>query len=491
MFKRESFGRTVGRFALVMQALVPVSIAVAGGQPSVGPQIRIDLGGGMSAANETTGSLSKLNPNVVIAGWNDYRDPSFILAGFSTTIDGGKSWEDFILRPPGQFQSSIEGDPFTAFDDRTGTLWAGAISFGNNGGLYVARLNPGETKLTTPVMADIDGGVDKAWMTTGPKPFEPGTTMLYIAYNFGIIQSLNMGDSWTTPVNLGFGVGFLPRVGPDGEVYVAYWDVGPGMMLKRSLDGGASFVTRTIATRMDIWPTQDGSRFPGQFRVPSLCYLDVDDNTGILYAVYFDTTNIVNGNANVDLYFTKSHDKGDTWTTPVVINQDADIPGDQFFPWLEVDEKGRIHIVYLDSRNTVQDDNVLHGMFDAYYIFSEDEGDSWNEFRLTPKSWDSALAGAGNFIGDYVGLAAGGDRVYPIYLDTSNGNGDIYTNVITFANVGDLDGDGIVGTSDLLILLGSWGPCADCNIPNDCPADIDEDCNVGTADLLLLLSNWG
>ena len=39
--------------------------------------------------------------------------------------------------------------------------------------------------------------------------------------------------------------------------------------------------------------------------------------------------------------------------------------------------------------------------------------------------------------------------------------------------VGDLDGDGIVGASDLLILLVSWGPCADCD---DCPADLNGDC---------------
>ena len=53
---------------------------------------------------------------------------------------------------------------------------------------------------------------------------------------------------------------------------------------------------------------------------------------------------------------------------------------------------------------------------------------------------------------------------------------------------GDLDGDGSVGVKDLLILLGSWGLCPDCN---DCPADIDGDCSVGVKDLLILLGNWG
>ncbi len=53
--------------------------------------------------------------------------------------------------------------------------------------------------------------------------------------------------------------------------------------------------------------------------------------------------------------------------------------------------------------------------------------------------------------------------------------------------LGDLDGDGVVGSSDLVILLGAWGFCADCF---DCPIDLDSDCIVGATDLLILLGNW-
>ena len=52
--------------------------------------------------------------------------------------------------------------------------------------------------------------------------------------------------------------------------------------------------------------------------------------------------------------------------------------------------------------------------------------------------------------------------------------------------LGDLDDDGVVGSSDLIILLGAWGRC-----PGDCPADLDGDGVVGTSDLILLLGNWG
>ena len=60
--------------------------------------------------------------------------------------------------------------------------------------------------------------------------------------------------------------------------------------------------------------------------------------------------------------------------------------------------------------------------------------------------------------------------------------------VSSFSTPGDLDGDGVVGAGDLIILLGDWGPCADCG---DCPADLNGDCTVGATDLIILLGNWG
>ncbi len=49
----------------------------------------------------------------------------------------------------------------------------------------------------------------------------------------------------------------------------------------------------------------------------------------------------------------------------------------------------------------------------------------------------------------------------------------------------DLDGNAVVGVSDLLSLLASWGRC------KGCPADFDGNGTVGASDLLTLLVNWG
>ncbi|MDY7109707.1 MAG: hypothetical protein SYC29_13815 [Planctomycetota bacterium] len=50
----------------------------------------------------------------------------------------------------------------------------------------------------------------------------------------------------------------------------------------------------------------------------------------------------------------------------------------------------------------------------------------------------------------------------------------------------DIDGDGLVNTADLLVLLGDWG----CEGP-DCDGDVNADQRTDTEDLLLLLGAWG
>ncbi len=49
----------------------------------------------------------------------------------------------------------------------------------------------------------------------------------------------------------------------------------------------------------------------------------------------------------------------------------------------------------------------------------------------------------------------------------------------------DLDGDGVVGASDIAILLGDWGPCP------TLPPDLSGDGTVDSTDLALFLGAWG
>ena len=413
---------------------------VSAGPPTVGPQQRIDIAGQTAASNETSAAARGANPSEIVGTWNDWRESGageVIRLGVALSTNGGLTWTDFVLRPPEPNQTTVEGDPMAAVDPRTGSLWVGAISFSSNGGLFVARKDPGDDHFQPSVMADTGGGIDKGWMAAGRNEITADSTAVYIAYNFGIVRSDDLGDTWSNSVSLGGGLGFLPRVGPNGEVYVSSWDFGDEFNLQRSLDGGQTFASRVIALRMDSWGIEtNNSRFPGTFRVPPLPTLAVDPSSGTLYAAWPDTTDQAGGQANVDVYFSRSTDQGDNWTTPLIVNGEGPNVGDQFFPWIEVDSKGRLHLLYLDSRHTVQNDNDVNGFFDAYYAYSEDSGNSWTEIRLTPVSWnseDDGLNRPSQFIGDYLGMAVADDTVWPVYPDTTSGDTDIYTNEISFS----------------------------------------------------------
>ncbi len=120
------------------------------------------------------------------------------------------------------------------------------------------------------------------------------------------------------------------------------------------------------------------------------------------------------------------------------------------------------------------------------------DGNTWSAVGLglhdngqgsSPIAW--ALEVFDDGTGDGPALFAGGD-----FRFAGNFSSQRIAKWIVCADSipGDLDGDGSVGVSDLLILLASWGPCADCD---DCIADLNDDCSVGVGDLLILLANWG
>ena len=67
-------------------------------------------------------------------------------------------------------------------------------------------------------------------------------------------------------------------------------------------------------------------------------------------------------------------------------------------------------------------------------------------------------------------------------------NLDDAVHFVAVVQLGDFNGDGVLGVEDLLALLGAWGPCPD--PPDPCPADLDGDGTVGVTDLLTVLANW-
>jgi hypothetical protein len=99
------------------------------------------------------------------------------------------------------------------------------------------------------------------------------------------------------------------------------------------------------------------------------------------------------------------------------------------------------------------------------------------------RAWDSCNRApyfGENFtldLDNHLGLDNDGDGLYDADEDT-----DCPPEVECPA---DVDGDGTVAVSDLLIVLADWGLCG------SCPGDVDDDGMVGVTDLLAVLAGWG
>lgn len=431
-------GAAVSSALEVLLAGAPSAAASGNDSFELGPEVRVDAGGATQAAEPTVAG----GGGVLVAAWNDLREAAPAgewRLGVAASTDAGESWTDRILRAPAPFPPFVhEGDPMAAFDGLTGNLWVGGQRFGSGSQVYVARRSAGGTGFDPPVAVAAGAFFDRPWMTAGRPPGATPGTRLYVTYSAGDFQgalhaSTDLGASWSLATTMPAASSFLPRIGPGGALWIAYYDfiVSPTRyVVLRSSNGGASFdVQRTAAIRIDDWGFQDGTRFPGKFRVPPLHAFAVDPVAGDLYVAWFDTARIVSGQADVDVFVTRSTDAGITWSTPVVPH--AITPtGDQFFPWLEISADGRLHLAYLDSRRTVQLDDDLDGRFDVYYATSVDHGATWTETPVTDtpfSSLDATWPGFDQFLGDHLGLAIDDDGAVLVYPSTRDGDLDILT----------------------------------------------------------------
>src|SRR5262249_14229886 len=111
------------------------------------------------------------------------------------------------------------------------------------------------------------------------------------------------------------------------------------------------------------------------------------------------------------IWFSRSTTGGTSWSTPVMLNNQAS-KNDQFAQALTVDETtGKISVIYYD---TVNDPNRLKT--DVFYQTSDDDGVTWSSpFRVTTAQTDETVAGAdsGNQYGDYNSLSGRGGVFFP------------------------------------------------------------------------------
>lgn len=412
------------------------------------------------------------NPLNLVGGSKFFTNPAHYAfqIGYFSSFDGGCSWTDGGVLP-GFFKNDTTSDISFAFDSHNDVYAAVLYVKGEGGGksgIAVSKSIDGGKTFGNPVSvfeAKSDQIFsDKPWIAVDQTQGRY-SGYIYVVWSYdhngtcgginncseelAFSRSADGGKSFS-PVKLVEGnapfctnaatgrpagstkcdavQGAIPAVGPDGTLYVAtpYIDVMGGsaptkLMVTTSGDGGNSWTRPVlIASIHDI----SGPFPPEKYRNLSLPAFACDEATGQLYITWSDK-----GKKDADILFSTSKDHGQSWSTPIRVNDDAIGNGaNQFQPQLAVAPNGVIVITFFDTRN-----DPLHRLIDVYLAQSIDHGVTFlKNVRVTTQSWDPAvdapIDGYGSqFIGDYQGLAVDNHFAHPFWNDTRTGAQEIFT----------------------------------------------------------------
>lgn len=347
---------------------------------------------------------------------------------YARSVDGGTTFVQGDLPKPAQISANAPAfDPMTAVNTETGAVLVGAMtrSFSNGADnvLWLSRHAGGNAPLTTAETLLGQTNIDKGWMVAGPLPGNLTQTVTYLAFNATnrrLMRSLDGGRTFSQPLTLPGIIGFQPRINANGRLSISYFDNGP-VALVTSDDGGLSLNPPVTVARPAVTALTINTYIPGDFRVPPFLMHAVDPASGRLYGVYSDLTRTVAGQGDLNIILTTSDDGGQTWSPGRVINGDDSVPGDQFMPWIEVDRRGGVHVIWFDTRRNPGQDTDAHALVDVWYASSRDRGQTWTETRLTDQPLDSDRTrwspfGTGTpFLGDYLAMAVSDHAVYAAY----------------------------------------------------------------------------
>ena len=181
---------------------------------------------------------------------------------------------------------------------------------------------------------------------------------------------------------------------------------------------------------------------------------------GWIYIVWAEK-DVSRPDSTPDIMLIRSTDGGVSWSASRKVNQDNS-GKDQWSPWIAVDPaNGSLFIVYYDSRNFSQNDSAQ-----VYISFSINGGDTFQDTLVSDAAFlPASIAGAGDgYMGDYIGIAALNNIVWPAWNDNRTGIHQAYTAKLDFNGGGgpilclpvawlDVNQDNMLSLVDVAILL--------------------------------------
>ena len=152
-------------------------------------------------------------------------------------------------------------------------------------------------------------------------------------------------------------------------------------------------------------------------------------NDGNIY-ITWPQRSVAPAGSDPDVVLITSTDGGATWGAPVRVNDDPlNNAKDQIFPWCTVDEStGQLLVVFYDSRNVAnnQAEVYMASSYDGGSTFNN-FAVSDQSFTFGPIN-----GFAGGYGGDYIGVAAVNDVAYPFWMDSRTGNSQGWMAKVTF-----------------------------------------------------------
>jgi Secretion system C-terminal sorting domain len=382
------------------------------------------------------------------------KEPKYVVAGSNLnkvfySSDTGRTWTTNTLTST----YGVWGDPVIVCDT-TGAFYYFHLSNPPAGtGSFLDRIvcqkstNNGQSWSTGTFMG-LNGAKDqdKEWAIV-----DPATNAIHVLWSqFDVYGSSNPADSthimyarsadggntWTTAVRINQKggdcqdldntvEGAVPAIGPNGQLYTA-WAGPEGIVFDKSLDGGNTW----MATDKIVTTIPGGWDFaiPGVDRCNGLPVTVCDrSNSAYRGHIYINWADQRNGVSNTDIWVIKSTDGGNTWGSPIRVNDDAS-NRQQFLSWMTVDQtNGYLYVVFYDRRNYT--DNQT----DVYVARSVDGGATWTNFKVSASPFTPA---PNVFFGDYSNIFAHNNIVRPIWARQDAGNKSIVTALVNTSILG-------------------------------------------------------
>jgi len=408
---------------------------------SAAVQVSMDLLPADSSAQAATHTEPYLEANLsnsanLLGGWQENRFESggARASGYGASTDGGQTWSVGLIPNSTKAIGGIW--------ERASDPW---VAFGSNNRAYFASLlfNESNPNSAVGVSASTDGGLtwgdpvnvtfssrdfsDKEAVVVDTFPASPHFGTVYVAWDLNVAKvnsvkqlllvarSTDGGATYQQPVVVrkkgSTNIGAIPRVAPDGSVYVVWMALAPNgdtiFLLSKSQDGGQTWTHWQTIT--DVNPNgeqgiRDGAGLPS---------FSIDPVTGALYVAWQDHRF---GSAD-QATLIQSTDSGRTWSNPLRV---SDGPNDAAaFTVSVAASANRVAVSYY----SLQNDPERRFLVDKYVRISTDGGRTFDpSIRATPTSFDvrsAAQAGPGvSFLGDYAGLTSGGGGFHLFWINS-------------------------------------------------------------------------